>query len=88
MKKRFATTAFVLMLVLFISGLVMVFSSTKMGQNEGRKAMQANGGSIDTQKYYTIIDSTSENFRSAGIIISLIGGLGLLISGYGIYNEI
>lgn len=88
MKKKYVLTSLVIMSVLFIGGLVMLFSSTMMGQNEGHRTIQANGGSMDTQQYYGIINSTTENYRTAGMIISLVGGLGMLISGYGVYKEI
>ena len=88
MKKKFALISLVVMVCLFLGGLVMLFSSTSAGLNEGHNAMQANGGSMDTQRYYSIINSTTENYRTAGMVISLVGGFGLLISGYGVYKEI
>lgn len=88
MRKKFIITSSLITLVLFISGLTMIFKSTDLGQSKGFSAMQANGGSMDTQRYYGIINSTSENYRSAGAIISLVGGLGMILSGIGLYKEI
>ena len=88
MKKRFALISLIVMAGLFIGGLIMLFNSTAAGQNDGQRAIQANGGTMDTQQYNNIINSTTENFRTAGMVISLVGGFGLLISGCGIYKEI
>ena len=88
MKKRFALISFIVMVGLLISGLVMMLNSTTAGRNEGQRVIQANGGSMDTQQYNNIINSTTENFRAAGMVISLVGGFGLIIIGYGVYKEI
>lgn len=88
MKKRFILTSLIIMIGLFIGGLVLLLNSTSIGQNEGQRVIQANGGSMDTQQYYQVINSTTENYKTAGMIVSLIGGFGLLLSGYGLYKEI
>jgi hypothetical protein len=88
MKKRFALISLIIMVGLLVGGLVMMFNSTTAGRNEGQRAIQAYGGTMDTQQYNNIINSTTENFRTAGMVISLVGGFGLLISGYGVYKEI
>jgi len=88
MKKNYVLFSIIIMSILFIGGLVMLFNSTTAGQRAGSRAMQENGGSIDTQKYYSIIDSTTQNYRTGGMVISLVGGLGILISGYALYKEI
>lgn len=88
MKKKFALTSLIIMVCLFVGGLVILISSPVIGQKEGYRALQANGGSMDGQRYNYIIDSTTENYRTAGMVISLVGGFGILISGYGVYKEI
>ena len=88
MRKRYAIISLVIMWALFIGGLIMIFNSTSVGNGKGQSAIQANGGSMDTQQYLSIINSTIENYRTAGAVISLVGGLGVLLSGYGVYKEI
>ncbi len=88
MKKNYVLCSLIIMSILFIGGLVMLFSSTTVGQSAGARVMRENGGFIDTQKYYSIIDSTTQNYRTGGMVISLVGGLGILISGYALYKEI
>jgi hypothetical protein len=87
-KRRYVLTSIIVMSFLFIGGLIMLFSSTALGQSAGGRAILSNGGSMDTQQYINIINSTTENFRTAGMIISFVGGFGVLLSGYGIYKEI
>jgi len=85
MKKKFAQNAVALMVILFACGLILIFSSTALGQNEGSRVIQANGGSMDTAEYQRTITSVMDNCRMAGAIISLVGGLGVLLSGYGLF---
>ncbi|MDF2521414.1 MAG: hypothetical protein K0R84_2042 [Clostridia bacterium] len=88
MKKNFALTSLIVMLILFLVGLIILFSSTSIGENAGGKAIRAHGGSMDTNSYNYIMNSTTENFRTGGMVIAFVGGLGVLISGYGFYKEI
>lgn len=87
MKKNYVLNALIVMSMLFIGGLVLLFSSTKIGQEAGHTAIQANGGSMDGQQYNYVINSTSENYRTGGMVIALVGGFGVLISGYELYKE-
>ena len=88
MKKRFAMQALVTMGALFIIGLILVFSSGKIGENAGHRAMVKNGGSMDTSAYERVIDTAVLNYQIAGGILSLIGGCGVLLSGCAVYREI
>jgi hypothetical protein len=88
MKKKYIIASLIIMSLLFIGGLIILLRSTDIGQGVGHKELQVNGGSMDTTQYYNIINSTTENFRTAGMVISLVGGLGVLLSGYGVYKEI
>ncbi|MDA3733385.1 hypothetical protein PBV87_18055 [Niameybacter massiliensis] len=88
MKKIFAKRALIIMSIIFAIGLIFVFSSVKAGENAGHKAMKNNGGSMDTNAYYRVIDTTTLNYQLIGGVLSLIGGCGVLISGYALYKEI
>lgn len=88
MRKNFVLTSLKIMLVLFVVGLFMMFKSTSIGQRAGSIAINANGGSMDGQQYNNVIVSTTENYRTGGMVISLVGGFGVLLSGYGLYKEL
>ena len=87
MKKKITTTALVIMCVVFIAGLLLVFIAPSIGQNAGNVAIRNNGGSIDTSQYERIINGTTTSFQIGGFVISLVGGFGLLVSGYALYKE-
>lgn len=86
MKKKYALTSFLIMLLLFIIGLILMFSSVSAGLNAGQRFIQTNGG--DPEVYYSVINNVAANCRSAGVLISSIGGAGILLSGYVIYREV
>lgn len=88
MKKKFAKNALLVMIVLTILGLTFIFSSGTIGQNTGSSAIASNGGSMDTNIYERIIDSTTTSFQIGGAILSLIGGFGILLCGYALYKEL
>lgn len=82
MKQKFARTSLLIMLIVCVIGFALIFSSLFIGEKKGDAAMQANGGVIDTNQYYRIIDTTAANYKTAGFILALIGGSGMLLSGY------
>lgn len=88
MKKRAATIAFFVTTALFVIGLHIIFTATGIGQSAGSRAIRDNGGGMDTAQYQFIMDSTTANFRSGGLAISLVGGFGMLLSGFCLYKEI
>ncbi len=88
MKKKIACITLIIAAVVFIIGIIMIFSSTNIGRNAGHDAIHANGGSMSTSQYERIIESTTANYRTAGVILSLFGGMGVLISGIGVYKEL
>jgi hypothetical protein len=76
------------MVAIFVIGLTLVLSSTSIGNRMGHNAIQSNGGVMDTNKYERIIDTNTSNFQTVGLILSLVGGFGLLLSGFALYNEL
>jgi len=88
MKKEMAKKSLCIMAIIFIIGIITIFSSLSIGENFGSKAMQKNGGSMDTSRYERIIDNNTSNFQTIGMILSLVGGFGLLISGFALYKEL
>lgn len=88
MKKKIATTSLIVTGITFVVGLILIFSSTSIGESFGQNAMQANGGMMDIPEYERIITVNTENFRMGGLVISLVGGFGSLLSGYALYTGI
>lgn len=88
MKKKFACVALIIAVVVFITGIIMIFSSGSNGRSAGHNAIRANGGSMDTSQYERIIESTTTNYRTVGVVLSFFGGMGVLISGVGLYKEL
>ncbi len=89
LKKKIAIITLIIMVLLFIVGLRFIFSAYAFGQNKGYKAIENNySGTIDTKEYERMIDNTASSYRIGGLAISLIGGSGLLLSGYVFYREI
>lgn len=88
MKKKMAKISLGVMVTTFVIGIILIFSSASIGQNMGHNAIQRRGGSMDTSQYERIIDTNTSNFRTVGLVLSLVGGFGLLLSGYALYNEL
>ena len=66
--------------VVFVIGIIILMSSIKLGDNEISNIMKANGGSMDTNKYLIYLEQSIINYRIIGSILSLLGGLGVLIT--------
>lgn len=88
MKKKMAKKSLYIMVMVFIIGIILIFSSPLIGQNLGDKAIGRNGGVMDTSQYHRIIDTNSSTFQTAGLVLSLVGGFGLLLSGFALYKEL
>ena len=87
MKKKIAAKAFVCMCIVFLIGLVLIFTAPSLGRNAASVALQENGGSMDTSQYERIIDHTTVSYQAGGFAIALVGGFGLLLGGYALYKD-
>lgn len=74
--------------IAFAIGLILILSSGAIGQYMGDSAIQSNGGSMDTSQYERIIDGNATNFRTVGMALALVGGLGVLMGIYGVYSNL
>lgn len=88
MKKIIAKRSLIGMGASFIIGMILIFSSPTIGQKIGYHALTSGGGMMNTSEYEMVIKSNTDSFRVGGLVLSLIGGLGSLASGYVLYNEI
>jgi len=80
--KKTICIAFVVMCILFIIGIVLIFSAPSAGENAGIRAIQNHGGGMDTNHFVRIIESTTKSYQTGGLVISLVGGFGLILNGY------
>jgi hypothetical protein len=88
MKEKMLKISISVMLATFILGFILIFSSYSIGQKMGDAAIVKEGGFMDTNKYERIIDTNTSNFKITGIILSSLGGVGLIVSGYVFYKEL
>ncbi|MDD4239224.1 MAG: hypothetical protein PHT62_11830 [Desulfotomaculaceae bacterium] len=65
---------------IFVLGLIILINSVNLGSHETTNIIKANGGSMDTNKYLIYLEQSIIKFRFAGSILSMLGGLGVLIS--------
>ena len=88
MKIKIAKNSIFIMSIILIIGFIIIFSSYSIGEKIGDNAIQKNGGMMDTGEYERIIETSASNIRTVGMIVSLISGFGLLLSGFAFYNEL
>ena len=87
MKEKIAKNSLIVTGIAFVVGIILIFLSASIGQRLGYNAIQSNGGSMETSAYERIIAANTDNFRMGGLVISLVGGFGALLSGYALYTE-
>ena len=80
-KSKVAITALVFMCAMFVIGLVLIFRAPTAGQNAGYREIMRHGGSMDTQQYERVISANTTAFTVGGLVLSLVGGMGVLASG-------
>ncbi|MTI49868.1 MAG: hypothetical protein FH761_18715 [Firmicutes bacterium] len=61
MKKRIVLVSFVVSFILFVGGLYMILNSLSIGQSKGSEEIRSRGGSMDTQQYIMVIETTIKN---------------------------
>lgn len=80
--KKNVTILLAICVVLFVVGMFVLLNSVNIGMSFASKAIQQNGGSMDTAQYNFIMQYNMLVYLICGGICSLIGGLGALIFGY------
>ncbi|GFP76285.1 hypothetical protein [Clostridium fungisolvens] len=64
----------------FVIGIIILISSTGLADTEMAIIMKAHGGSMDTSYYLIYLEQTIIKYRTLGCILSVLGGLGVLIN--------
>lgn len=64
----------------FVIGIIILISSTNLGDYEVSNIMKAHGGSMDTNQHILYLEQSIIKYRTLGSILSLLGGLGALLT--------
>ena len=78
---------FILMSAMFIVGLVLIFSAPTIGARIGHRAI-VRAGSMDGAAYVRIIESNTTAFNTAGLALTIVGGIGFIIGGNALFKEL
>ena len=87
-KQKVAKQVLTYTAVIMVIGLVLISTSGWLGDYMGSNALQNQGGMMDTSEYERIIKNTTDNVRAIGFIVSMISGIGLVMSGHALYNQL
>jgi len=85
----------IFLLLMFIVGLIFIFSAESLAKSSALKMANKiiNNPRIDTmlsdtQLYVKYFNLYAINYISSGIAFSLIGGIGLILSGFALYKNV
>jgi hypothetical protein len=65
-------------LILFVAGLVVLFSSVSLGSEAANAYLRSQGGGMDGGQFMIVFQESIGTYRWIGVILSLIGGLGII----------
>ena len=68
----------IISLVLFATGLLVMFASVRWGSEAANAYLQSQGGGMDTAQFMIILQEYISLYRWMGSILSVIGGLGFV----------
>ena len=65
---------------LFVIGIIILVRNINLADIEMSNIMAASGGSMDTNQYLIYLEQSVIKYRVLGTILSMLGGLGVLIN--------
>ena len=68
--------------ILFVIGIMLILYAADIGRELAHRAIQANGGSMDTEEFMFIMKSKTLSFQLIGTVCSVIGGIGVFLFEY------
>lgn len=68
----------VISLILFVAGLVVLFSSVSLGNEAANAYLRSQGGGMDGGQFMIVFQESISTYRWIGMILSVIGGLGFI----------
>ncbi len=87
MRKRFVRLSLIIMIVMILVGLILILFSNTIGRIIGTDYVQE-GNLVTTTEDPAVVEANTCNLRIVGSILSLIGGFGMLMSGFALYKEL
>uniref|UniRef100_UPI004056FCCE hypothetical protein n=1 Tax=Acetatifactor sp. TaxID=1872090 RepID=UPI004056FCCE len=85
--KQYSKVMCVIGTIFFVVGIVVLLSAVNLGMDAANIAIQKNGGSMETERFYYIMQSTANTYMIGGSIVSVIGGLASIVFGYQLVKE-
>ena len=82
MDKKFYRATMIGGVILFVIGIILIFCAADIGRELAYRALQANGGSMDTDEYMFIMRSKALSFQLVGTVCSIVGGIGVFLFEY------
>ncbi|GFZ30008.1 hypothetical protein CSC2_05340 [Clostridium zeae] len=79
-KKVVLTVRSLISVAVFVVGIIILMSSINLADAEMANIMKSHGGSMDTSYYLIYLEQSIIKYRTLGCILSILGGLGVLIN--------
>ena len=76
------------MFIICVIGFVIIFSSGAIGNSMGYNYLQKYEDGVSSNIFEKYSNDITSNFRTAGQVLSTVGGFGILLCGYAYYNEL
>ncbi|AFS78488.1 hypothetical protein Curi_c14780 [Gottschalkia acidurici 9a] len=70
----------IIFISIFVIGLIILMKSINLGEKEVSNIVSISGGSVDTAIYLIYLEKSIEKYRLIGSILSVLGGLGIIIN--------
>ena len=73
-------TLLIVAMVLLAVGLVLIVNSVGWGSQAANTYLQSQGGGMDGAQFAIVLQESIQTYRWVGVVLSLLGGLGVLRS--------
>lgn len=88
MKKEFLKNSLYVMVIIFVIGFVIIFSSGAIGKSMRYDYLKKYKNGVPSDQLEIYSNDITSNFRIAGQVISTLGGFGILLCGYAYYKDL
>lgn len=88
MKKEFIKNSLYVMTIICVIGFITIFSSGAIGSSMRYTYLEKYENGVPSNQVERYLNDTTSNFRTAGQVLSTIGGFGLVLCGYAYYKEL
>ncbi|WP_313347171.1 hypothetical protein [Sedimentibacter sp.] len=88
MKKEFMKNSLYVMIIICVIGFIIIFSSGAIGKSMQYNYLQKYENAVPSNQLERYLNDITSNFRTAGQVISTLGGFGILLCGYAHYKEL